>query len=75
VEGTELTGRIIIKNPTEKDIEVINAALMAAQDNGIGGWTRRGKGRVKFEVTAKKVKRANYKEQGAAEAKRLVSMK
>jgi CRISPR/Cas system CSM-associated protein Csm3 (group 7 of RAMP superfamily) len=75
VEGTELTGRIIIKNPTEKDIEVINAALKAAEDNGIGGWTRRGKGRVKFEVTAKKVKWAKYKEQGAAEANNLVSLK
>ncbi len=75
VEGTELTGRIVIKNPTEKDIEVLNAALKAAEDNGIGGWTRRGKGRVKFEVTAKKVKWANYKEQGAEEAKKLVAAK
>ncbi len=75
VEGTEMTGRIVIKNPTEKDIEVLNAALKAAEDSGIGGWTRRGKGRVRFEITPKKVKWASYKELGAAEAKKLVSMK
>lgn len=75
VEGTELTGKIVIKNPTEKDIEVINAALKAAEDNGIGGWTRRGKGCVKFEVTANKVTWAYYKEAGAAEAKKLVNKK
>jgi len=75
VEGTELAGKIIIKNPVEKDLEVLNAALKAAEDNGIGGWTRRGKGRVKFEVNMNRVKWENYKLAGAAEAKKLVSMK
>ncbi len=75
VEGTELTGKIVIKNPTEKDIEVLTAALKAAEDSGIGGWTRRGKGRVKFEVTVKKVTWASYREAGAEEARKLVSMK
>lgn len=72
VEGTELVGRIIIRNPIEKDLEVLNAAFKAAEDSGIGGWTRRGKGRIKFQPEIKKIKWASYKELGAVEAKKLV---
>ena len=75
IEGTELTGRIVIKNPSEKDLEVLYAALKAAEENGIGGWTRRGKGRVKFEPVVKKIHWSTYKEYGAAEAKKLVAAK
>ncbi len=74
VEGTELAGRLVIRNPVEKDLEVLNAALKAAEDSGIGGWTRRGKGRVKFETTVKKIKWSTYREIGAAEAKKLVGV-
>lgn len=75
VEGTELLGRVIIRNPVERDLEVLNAALKAAEDSGIGGWTRRGKGRVKFALSMKKIRWAAYKELGAAEAKKLVAAK
>lgn len=75
VEGTELTSTIVIKSPTEKDLEMLNAAFRAAEDNGIGGWTKRGKGRVKFEINIKRVKWSYYKEFGIEEAKKLVNLK
>lgn len=72
-EGTEFIGKIIIKNPKEKDLVALEAALKAAEETGIGGHTRRGKGRVRFEVNIDKKKWRTYKEIGANEAKKLVS--
>ena len=73
VEGTELTGRILINNPKEKDLEVLLASIKAAEDNGIGGWTKRGKGRVKFNYSLKKIIWSKYKEIGMEETKRIMS--
>lgn len=75
LEGTELVGKLLIRNPVEKDLVVLQAAFKAAEDSGIGGWTRRGKGRVKFDCKVNKIKWAAYKELGAAEAKKLVGAK
>ncbi len=71
-EGSEFNGKIIIRNATQKDVEIINACLRAAEDSGIGGWTRRGRGRVKFDVVLRQQKWSDYKALGEVEAKKWV---
>lgn len=74
-EGTELLGKIIIRNPKSKDLDVLEAVFKAMEVGGIGGWTRRGKGRVSVVVDLKKIKWSDYKEIGKEEAKRLTEKK
>lgn len=71
-EGTELLGRIIIRNPEEKDLVVLDSALKAMEVHGIGGWTRRGLGRTKIVTTLEKKKWSVYKELGKEEVERLL---
>ncbi|MHA1341301.1 MAG: hypothetical protein ACTSRZ_15095 [Promethearchaeota archaeon] len=71
-EGTTLSGNIIIKDPKEKDLEVILSALKAAEENGIGGWTKRDLGRVKFDYTIEKKKWEDYRKQATAELKKIL---
>ena len=54
-EGSELLGNIVIRNPTEKDVEIITGAIKAIEINGIGGWTRRGRGRTKIDMVLEKL--------------------
>lgn len=74
-EGSELLGRIMIKNPKVRDLEVIESAFKAMEAGGIGGWSRRGKGRVSIIVDLKKLKWSDYKEMGKDEAKKLTEKK
>ena len=74
-EGTELIGRILIKSATETDLTMIMAGLAATEDQGIGGWTRRGKGKVRFEVELVRMKWEDYKQVGRVLAKELVERK
>lgn len=71
-EGTELRGKILIKNPKPKDIEALEAAFKAMETGGIGGWTRRGKGRIAIAAELKKLKWSDYKEKGREEARKLL---
>lgn len=74
-EGTELLGKLLIRFPKERDLEIIESAIKAMEEHGIGGWTRRGKGRVRIESTLEKVKWSDYKEEGKEEAKKLLEKK
>lgn len=71
-EGAELLGRIIIRNPKEKDLIVLESAIKTMETHGIGGWTRRGKGRISVTTTLDKIKWSIYKEIGREEAKKLL---
>ena len=71
-EGTEFTGRVTVKNPTEKDIEILCAAIKAAEVSGVGGWTKRDMGRANFEIKLTNVNWAHYKDLGMKEAKKLL---
>ena len=72
-EGTELKGRIIIRNPKEKDLVVLESAFKAMEIMGIGGWTRRGKGRVSIVSNVRKLKWSDFKEIGKEEVKKLMT--
>lgn len=72
-EGTVFLGNMIIRNPREKDVEMLSGVLKAIEVNGLGGWTRRGKGRVSFSVNLEKIKWSAYKEVGREEARRLLN--
>ncbi|MBZ5529601.1 MAG: hypothetical protein LAN71_17100 [Acidobacteriia bacterium] len=72
-EGAELVGNIVIRNPKERDIEVITGALKAIETHGLGGWTRRGRGRTKIDVTLEKIKWSTYKDIGKEEARKLLN--
>jgi len=71
-EGAVLLGKILIRNPKDKDVEVLDAALKAIESGGVGGWTRRGKGRVSIAIDLKKLKWSSYKEIGKEDAKKLL---
>lgn len=71
-EGTELIGKIMIRNPKERDLEILESAIKAMEVGGMGGWTRRGKGRCSISVTLDKKKWSDYKEMGKEEAKKLL---
>ena len=74
-EGTEFGGKIIIRNPKQKDLEVILSALEAAEEQGIGGWTKRDMGRIKFDVTVNKIVWSDYIQDGIDRAKQLLGGK
>lgn len=74
-EGSELLGKMLIKNPKDKDLLILESAIKAMEEHGIGGWTRRGKGRVRIETDLKKLKWDVYKEMGKEEVKRLTENK
>ena len=74
-EGTELLGRILIRNPHQKDVEMLLEALKAAEEQGIGGWTKRDMGRAKFNVEVKKIQWVEYKKYGIEQAKKLLGAK
>lgn len=60
IEGAIFRGRVLILNPTEKDIPYIKAALTYVEQNGIGGWTNKGYGRVKFEINAQTITKESF---------------
>lgn len=70
-EGVELVGNILIRYPKEKDVDVLDAIFRALEINGIGAWTRRGKGRVKIERIVNKIKWSAFKKMGAEDAKKF----
>jgi hypothetical protein len=72
-EGTVFLGNIMIRNPKEKDVEMLSSILKAIEENGLGGWTRRGKGRCSFAVTLDKIGWQNYKDMGKEEARKLLN--
>ena len=72
-EGSILTGNIVIRNPTEKDVEIISGVLKAIETHGLGGWTRRGRGRTTIDVTLEKIKWSTYVDLGKEEARKLLN--
>lgn len=72
-EGTELVGNIVIRNPSEKDVEIIRGVLDAIEIHGMGGWTRRGRGRTKIDVDLEKIKWSTYLDIGKEEARKLLN--
>lgn len=72
-EGTVLLGNIIIRNPKEKDVKNLRGILNAIEVNGLGAWSRRGKGRVSFSVNLEKIRWSDYKNIGEEEARKLLN--
>lgn len=72
-EGTELLGNIIIRSPRDRDVEIIKGALMAIETHGMGGWTRRGRGRCSIMSTLEKIKWSTYVDMGREEARKLLN--
>lgn len=55
IEGSDFNATITMYNYTQDDIDVIKGALKYIEEHGIGGWTRRGYGRVAFDVEEEEV--------------------
>ena len=54
-EGAEFEGKIIIRNPKDVYVKILEAAFKYIEEvSGIGGWKRRGRGFVKFETKLRK---------------------
>ncbi|MEM3525748.1 MAG: hypothetical protein QXQ54_08910, partial [Thermoplasmata archaeon] len=54
--GAKFKGRLIILNPQPRDDELVQAAINAINEFGVGGWVNRGRGRVKLEIVKKEEK-------------------
>lgn len=50
IENEKFRAKIIIHDAKESDIELIKTALSEIEKEGIGGWTNKGYGRMKFEI-------------------------
>jgi CRISPR/Cas system CSM-associated protein Csm3 (group 7 of RAMP superfamily) len=51
--GSVFHGRILIFNPQARDDELINTAINAINEFGVGGWVNRGHGKVAIKIVAK----------------------
>ena len=49
-EGARFRGKILIDDPTNRDLELIQTAVEAINDWGLGGWRTRGRGRVSMRI-------------------------
>jgi len=50
VEGAKFRARVIMHNYRDEYLELLKKALKYLEEEGIGGWTNKGYGRMKFEV-------------------------
>lgn len=60
IEGAVFNAKIFINNPQANDVSLITSALAFIEENGVGGWTNKGYGRVKFSVTEEKLTKHKY---------------
>ena len=49
-EGAIFKGKLMILNPKEKDLELINTGIVGINQFGLGGWLTRGRGRVELKI-------------------------
>ncbi len=68
-EGAIFRGKIRIIDPKPRDEELIKAGLRAIEEFGIGGWTTRGRERVKIEYSIHEKEWSDF----LKEAKEIVS--
>ncbi len=57
-EGAIFKGRIIIDNPGDRDLALIQTGIEAINEFGLGGWRTRGRGKVNMKIT--KVEKRNW---------------
>jgi len=75
-EGTIFTGTIIVLNPRERDLELINIGIQGINTFGLGGWLTRGRGRVELKiVSAERISWASLVEEARKRVKELVKTK
>ena len=57
---TRFSLEIICDNTNDKEINLLKAALKSVQDSALGGFSSRGFGKVKFEITSITKRTARY---------------
>ena len=60
IENSVFRSKIIVNEPQPDDIELIKAALLYIEEHGLGGWTNKGYGRVKFETTVEELDKERF---------------
>ncbi|PKP54309.1 MAG: hypothetical protein CVT90_01920 [Candidatus Altiarchaeales archaeon HGW-Altiarchaeales-3] len=72
-EDALFEGKIRILNPKEKDIELLSASIEAINEFGLGGWIRRGRGRVDMKIkSVSKRKWSEFYERGKEVAAKIM---
>ncbi len=51
IEGVTFTSKIIATDITDEELSILKDILIELEDKGIGGWTHKGYGRMKYELS------------------------
>ncbi len=73
-EAVVFKGRIIIDNPGDRDLTLIQTGIEAINEFGLGGWRTRGRGKVNMKITkVEKRNWATFEEKGKEIADKLLT--
>jgi len=74
-EGAVFKGKIKIIEPRTSDLELLTTGIRAINEFGLGGWIRRGRGRINLRIAKVEKKTwADLYNEGKAEAKKLLGV-